>query len=319
MGKVFSIFRLPFPVYIDKSALGESFEITISNVSGFLHTPFLPKWKTDEADPLGKWLLPPRVAETWKQGNEQIFWGKPHNYPMGDSSLYSVLFEFHTDEPSDDSELIYKTFTSWVNLLLDYIEIFTNQNVRIEPSQNVYGDQILLFQFTEDGSSKGIPHNKVITITSDNWQRHIDRDSFSKACKLASIGSLPTLSYKLYIEANRAYLQKDYRKAVIECGAAIEQALTLAIIDLLEERGDSESEIQRKLNGNKTLGGRFNLASNQLKIDVLTNKYDYRSILVDPRNEAIHDASFTSQAIARSAINFTQELLSRIAPVINET
>ncbi|NVP01555.1 hypothetical protein HWA77_15180 [Photobacterium damselae subsp. damselae] len=319
MNKVFSIFRLPFPVYIDKSALGESFEITISNISGFLHTPFLPKWKTNELDPLRKCLLPPRVAKTWKQGNEQIFWGKPHSYPMGDSLLYSILFEFHTDEPSDDSELIYNTFTSWVNLLLDYIEIFTNQNARIDPSKNIYGDQILLFKFSEDGSSKGIPNNKVITITSDNWQKHIDIDSFSKACNLASIGSPPTLPYKLYIEANRAYLQKDYRKAVIECGAAIEQALTIAIIDLLEDRGYSESEIQRKLNGNKTLGGRFNLASDQLEIDVLTHKYDYRSILVDSRNEAIHDASFTSQSIARYAINFTQELLSHIVPEINET
>lgn len=316
---MFSIFRLPFPVYIDKTALGESFEIVISNVSGFLHTPFLPKWEVDEKDPLSKWLLSPRIAENWKQGNEQIFWGKPHSYPIGDSSLHSVLFEFNTNESSTDGELIYKIFTSWVNLFLDYIEILTNQNVRIDPSQNIYGDQILLFQFSEDGISKGVPNNKEITITSDNWQKHIDRDSFNKACKLASNGFPPTLSYKLYIEANRAYLQKDYRKTVIECGAAIEHALTIAIIALLEESGNSESEVQRKLNGNKTLGGRFNLASNQLGIDVLAHKYDYKAILVKPRNEAIHDASFISQSTARIAINFTRELLSRIAPEINET
>ncbi|MGF1718307.1 hypothetical protein L4D08_25985 [Photobacterium chitinilyticum] len=319
MKTIFSIFELPYSISLDVSALGGAYDIEISKVKGKLYTPHLPAWEKNQEDPLGKLLLAPELADSWSRGSDQIFWGKPHRYPSGESSVHSILLAFECNSLDEDGSAVHKGFISWINLLLDYIEISTNQNVRVDQSLNVYGDNFHLFYFDENGKSSGISDEKVIEICLDSWQKSIDAKSFQKACELASLGFQPKLCYKLFLEANRAYLQKDYRKTVIECGAAVETALTDAIVKKLQLLDTSESDIDRRLRGNKTLGGRFHLADSQLGLDVLQIQYDYRSILVEPRNQAIHDAEFVTRQVARQAIEYTKKLLVTLVPDMPET
>jgi hypothetical protein len=319
MNTIFSIFELPYSISLAASSLGGIYDIEISGVKGKLFTPHLPVWEDNQADPLRKALLTPNIAESWNRGSDKIFWGKPHSYPSGESSVHSILLSFESDSLNESGSSVHQGFISWVNLLLDYIEISTNQNVRVNQSLNVYGDNIQLFYFDENDKSHGIHDNKAIEICLDSWQESIDANSFQKACELASLGFQPKLCYKLYLEANRAYLQKDYRKTVIECGAAVETALTDSIVKHLRSLGTSDTEIDRRLSGNKTLGGRFNLADSQLSFNVLKSQFDYRSLLVDPRNEAIHDAKFVNHQVARQAIEYTKKLLINLVPNIPET
>lgn len=304
---------------MSKSALGKIYPIKIGGIDGTIHTPYLPNWSEEEKRPLQKPLIPPDVAVKWRQGGD-IFWGKPCGYPEGDSLLHKVLFVFEVENLEDDGKKIKKSFISWFHLLLDYIEILSNQNARTDQSLNIYGDSFNVFYWQHNGKAKGISSTESVVISLDNWQKCIDSEIFLRACKLASSGLQPKLSYKLYLEANKAYLQKDYRKTVIECGTAIEYALTEKIISVFKTCGKSSCEILRLLDqrGNKTLGGRFNLADERLNIDLLQNEYDYRKVLIGPRNDAIHDGQFISERDARRAIEYTQKLLSEILPEILE-
>ncbi|MGS0689764.1 hypothetical protein [Shewanella sp. 30m-9] len=321
MSNLYSIFEFKFPINVDKSVLGNSYPVKVGGINGFIHIPHLPIWTKNETDPLWKLLTAPEVAIGWKQGSEPIFWGKPNRYPCGHSSLHKVVFEFHAHDAEIDGQLIYKSFVSWVNLLLDYLEVMSNQNVRVEQTLNSYGDNFHLFHWSEDGKNKGITEDKLITICLDNWQKNVTHAHFLEACSLASSGAQLKLAYKLYLEANRAYLQKDYRKAVIECGAAIENALTELITVELSSCGKSDEEIGVRLNvrSNRTLGGRFNLADKQLNLDLLQQEYNYRNLLVEPRNDAIHKAEFVSQSEARLAIDYTSKLLFKVSPHLQET
>ncbi|ALM66687.1 hypothetical protein FORC4_1714 [Vibrio parahaemolyticus] len=321
MSNLYSIFEFKYPISVDKSVLGNSYPIEVGGINGVIHTPHLPLWAKDEPDPLWKLLTPPEVAASWKQGAEPIFWGKPNQYPSGDSSLHRVVFQFEAHNAEVNGQLLYESFVSWINLLLDYLEVMSNQNVRIEQTLNSYGDNFHLFHWDENGKNHGITENKRITVCLDNWQKNIGHEQLLEACTLASSGSSLKLTYKLYLEANRAFLQKDYRKTVIECGASIENALTELISLELSNRGFSDEEIGARLSNrsNRTLGGRFNLADSQLHLDLLQQDYSYRDLLVDPRNDAVHKAEFISQQVARKAIGYTSKLLSRIAPELKET
>jgi hypothetical protein len=321
MHNLYSIFEFKFPIGVSKSALGKIYPIKIAGVSGFIHTPHSPLWTENESEPLRRLLTAPEVAIRWKQGCEPIFWGKPNSYPEGDSCLHKVIFEFNVDDFEFKGKLIYESFISWLNLLLDYIEIMTNQNVRIEQTLNVYGDQFSLFHLSKEGKRKRISENIEIIINLEGWQRNISDVVLSKSCNLASSCLQPKLPYRLYLEANRAFLQKDYRKTLIECGTAIENALTESIIAELIRIGKTEDEIGILLNRkcNKTLGGRFNLADSQLKLDLLQQQYDYRKLLIEPRNEVVHEAKFITRSVARLAIEYTNKLLCEISPEIQET
>lgn len=321
MPNLYSIFEFKFPIGVSKSALGKVYPIKIAGVSGFIHTPHLPLWAENESDPLRKLLTAPEIAISWKQGGEPIFWGKPNSYPEGGSCLHKVIFQFNVDDFESKGKLIYESFISWLNLLIDYIELMSNQNVRVEQTLNVYGDQFSLFHWSKDGKTKRVSENLAFEITLDNWQKNISDEVFLKSCNLASSCFQPKLAYKLYLEANRAFLQKDYRKTVIECGAAIENALTEAIIIELSSIGKTEDEIGALLNRkcNRTLGGKFNLADSQLKLNLLQQQYDYRKLLIEPRNDAIHEAEFITQSVARLAIGYTNKLLCEILPQIQET
>ncbi|CDT06778.1 hypothetical protein VCR20J5_1240165 [Vibrio crassostreae] len=321
MSNLYSIFEFKYPISVDKSVLGNSYPIMVSGISGVIHIPFLPIWTEHEPDPLWKLLTPPEVAKGWKQGSEPIFWGKPNQYPSGHSSLHRVVFQFEVHDAEVNGQLLYESFVSWINLLLDYLEVMSNQNVRIEQTLNSYGDNFHLFHWDENGKNQGITENKVITVCLDNWQKNIKHEQFLEACTLASSGAPLNLTYKLYLEANRAFLQKDYRKTVIECGASIENALTELISLELSNCGLSDEEIGARLSNrsNRTLGGRFNLADSQLHLDLMQQNYSYRDLLVNPRNGAVHKAEFIPQQIAREAIDYTSKLLNVVAPELKET
>ena len=321
MSNLYSIFEFKYPVSVDKSILGKSYPIKIGGINGFIHIPYLPIWSENESEPLRKLLTPPEVALDWMQGADPIFWGKPYQYPSGHSSLHRVVFQFEVHDSEVDGQLVYESFASWINLLLDYIEVMSNQNVRIEQTLNSYGDNFQLFQWDENGKNQSITENKLITICLNDWQKNIREEQLIEACNLASSGAPLRLAYKLYLEANRAFLQKDYRKTVIECGAAIESELTELISVELSNRGCSDEDIGARLSNrsNRTLGGRFNLADSHLHLNLSQQNYSYRDLLVNPRNDAMHEAKFISQPIARKAINYTSTLLSMIAPQFKET
>ena len=321
MSNLYSTFEFKYPISVDKLVLGNSYQIKVGGINGVVHIPHLPIWSEHESDPLWKPLTAPEVAIGWKQGDEPIFWGRPNQYPSGHSDLHRVVFQFEAHDAEVDGQLVYKSFVSWVNLLLDYLEVMSNQNVRVEQTLNSYGDNFRLFQWDVNGKNQGITNHKLITICLDHWQKNIKHEQFLEACTFASSGASLKLAYKLYLEANRAFLQQDYRKTVIECGASIENALTELISFELSNSGFSDEDIGARLSqkSNRTLGGRFNLADSTLNLDLLQQNYRYRDLLVTPRNNAMHQAEITSQSIARKAIDYTSKLLFKIAPQLQET
>ncbi len=137
----------------------------------------------------------------------------------------------------------------------------------------------------------------------------LSRDQFKEASNLASKGLNPHWHYKLLLEAYSAWCNKDYRKAIIEASTALEKCLTFKILNEFSSQGITFGE--KLLQKFRMLGGRFELVR---LLDINLPNKDYDRLIVNPRNDVIHKASFPSKDLASQVIKEVEELLYLFSP-----
>ena len=138
-------------------------------------------------------------------------------------------------------------------------------------------------------------------------------NQLSAICKYGANSSRIGLEYRVLLEAYRAMYLGDYRKAIIESATSAEMALTGGIKRALSEKNVTfGDQLLRKF---RMLSGRLELAR---IVGVTLPNCDFKSHLVDPRNDVIHRAEFASEFRAMNAIKVVDELLSTISPDICE-
>ncbi|MBM4307278.1 MAG: hypothetical protein FJ123_11150 [Deltaproteobacteria bacterium] len=296
--------------------MGQTVRVLFGGVEGTLTLPSLPEWGEHEKDPLHKPLLGPAAARTWKRGETPIYWGSPTSYPTGTATVDLALLEFSSEPENYDNaaQKIYETFGPWLKLFEDYVKLLTKQRTSNTISGgDGLGHLELLF---DDGSrlkhiSRRTPTTISIEMSSKDESLHLEQ--FSEAAQTASKGLLPRLHYRMLLEAYTARRNEDYRKAIIEAATALEACLTVRILEEFNAQGISFGE--KLLQKFRMLGGRFELIR---LLDISLPEKDYSTLIVNPRNDVIHRASFPDKKLANKIIAEVEELLNLFSPQLYE-
>jgi hypothetical protein len=316
--KIYGIVDFPMSITCSKELLGKSSSITVGGVKGVLNFPLLPNWTLNEDNPLDKHLLPPEVAKTWKRGSDQIFWGKPLDYPMGTSCIYKMLmiFEVQKTDVVTSSNEIYRAFPKWIRLFDTYIELLTRQIITIDVTRQKPDARLDLLRLNNEGRLIRAYDDDLIEpmiIRARNIDAMFKPDQFSLICKLCSSGLQPALEYRIMLEAYRAFNNEDLRKAVIESATAAEIVITKRIKQEFTELGLAFGE--KLLKKFRMLGGRIELAR---LLDIDLPDRDYLKYLIDPRNEVIDKADFPKEGKTAEVIKLVEELLMKFSPNVFE-
>jgi|GEM_PF-3192792 len=294
-----------------RDVLGHREVISIGGVEGTIEFPSLPYWSPTDSDPLHMPLVSPETAKGWKLGGEPVCWGRPTSYPAGYASVSCVLLEFVIP----DSELraaanqIRDAFMQWRSMFNDFLELITKQRRTraVEVTGEVSG--LHLFYWDVDGKHAWAYDDNIhVTITSTGGDTYLKLAQLKQICRLCSSNAQPSLEYSLQLDAYRALRAADYRKAVIDSATAAEVVLTKAIVKWCNENGkDSEEVLKQK----KTLGGRLKLARKHV---IPLPSIDLYKLVVEPRNDAVHEGKATIKGTATQAVDAVDDLLALLNP-----
>ncbi len=311
--RLYALVEVDGPIICAPDALGHSIPVSLGGVQGRLELPALPDWSTNNSDPLNSPLLGPGDAKLWRQGDRLIDWGRPRSFPSGVSEAKKLLLYFDVAESAVDAEAdkIHRAYDNWRALLISYLELVTKQRRR--PELRVVGPESLDLFFWSAKAKKGVPANAVhvsLEINALDENAALTRTQLLQICDLASRSIEVKLEHRLQLAAYRAYSSGDYRKAVIETAAAAEMSLTSAILRNFEAAGINYGNgLLKKF---RTLGGRLELARLvQLPIPDLNLK----SLLVEPRNQVVHQAHFVDERQSLKAVVATDEILGLLSPI----
>ncbi len=312
---LYGIVEFSTPLLCSADALGQTVDVSIESHAGKLTLPSLPDWEEQEEDrfaPLRKPLLGPAPAQTWKRGEGLIHWGQPKSYPARDASVKLSLIEFplHSNDLESGAKEIYEGFGKWVALFEKYIMLLTTQNTRAVVTGNDGPGRIELLINENDELrhiSRKISQSFTIEISRNDETLHLEQ--LSEAARLSSHGFLPRFEYRLLLEAYAARKREDYRKAIIEAATALEICLTARIMKEFETQRVSFGE--KLLDKFRMLGGRFELVR---ILGISLPDKDYKSLVINPRNDVIHRADFPEKALANQVISEVRELLLLLSP-----
>lgn len=316
----YGLIRFDAPIECTKDALGSKATVVIGGVAGVLELPSSALWGTETPeDPLHMPLVPPAAAVTWKEGDTPMLWGQPIHYPNGWSRVEKALltFELPLDQMRAHATSVHKGFARWYALFEQYFELVTKQRSFSRIESDPYPNQLDLFRWGLDGKPDRPydrePHSATI-YTSRAGEFLLKSNQFAQVCDLASSSKEPALHYQIQLEAYRAMHSSDYRKAIIETGIAAELGLMQAATGVMSKSGITfVDELVKRF---PALGGKLALAR---MVRVPLPSIDYKSRLVEPRNNVIHRGEFASREAARDAIYVTDELLRTICPSLQDS
>jgi hypothetical protein len=289
-------------------ALGSSIPVVIGGVAGILEMPKLPVWGDAPSDPLHMPLIAPKFAETWRQGDSLVNWGKPSTYPNGDARVSKLLIHFQVPSENlrETATAIYSGIDRWGSFLFDYFRLVTKQYRAMSFKILDQSHDADIFIWDPDGK-KERPYDKSpshIDVRIADRISLLNRERLAKICALASADKPIALEYRVQLEAYNALYQGDFRKAIVETAVAAELALTNGL--------RRHFEIEKVCYGDKLfkkfrmLGGRLELA--RIVGLELPNK-DLDNDLIEPRNSVIHKALFVDEGVAIRAVDATDEIL----------
>jgi len=313
--RIYGIVDLYDEIVCSHEVLGHIEVISIGGVEGLLKFPQLPCWPPPNPEDLHLLLLTgPDPAQKWKRG-DPIYWGRQSQYPKGNSRLMRLLLEFSVKEAEEKlfANKIAKSYSKWMSLFVDYFELITKQKMKSRTSIVNSMQGLDLICWNADGSSYE-PHDSVptqINVTLDRGECDLTVELLIKICKFCSSYLDPAIEYQVQLEAYRALRAKDFRKAIVETAVAAEIVLTKAILTAFNNSRVSYGE--KMLGKFRMLGGRLELAK---AIGINLPDADYKSILIEPRNNVIHHAHFANVDDASKAIRLVDDLLKELSPEI---
>ena len=316
--RLYGIVKFEEPLLCHKDLLGNTFPVCIGGVDGQLQLPISPIESGRPADPLREFLLPPRDAKAWKQGEAPIRWGRRYanQYPNGHPDIWRMLLRF--DLPPEDvsnlSTLVHQNFKLWRTRFFEGLDLLSTRwlvdSCVIQSSQP---EDLDLFIWNQSGKVER-PDIKepvrIISISSSKPDPALTHAHLLDACRLASNGLDLPEPYRFQLVAHRAIGEKDFRKAIVETAVASEIALTQTIEARL--LNDNVSYAEKILKKFRMLSGRIDLAI-AMGLHVPT---DVKSHLVEPRNLVAHRGYAPSEEEAVKAVKATESILRANLPSI---
>lgn len=310
--QISGIIEFSSPLFCAKDSLGQSIDISIANNDAIFSLPSLPEWVENEPDPLHKPLVPPMNAKNWKEGKKPIYWGSPDYYPTGESSVRKAFLECNIPSKiaQDVCQDIYQGFHEWLKLFENYVLLLTTQNTRCIIEGGEGPGSLILYDSTESQLkpiSKERPKPLIITHYDCDESLHLEQ--LIEACRLASLKLAPRPEYSILLEAYNARRNADFRKAIIEAATALEICLTSHISEEFKKRGITFGE--KLLKKFRMLGGRFELIR---LLDILLPDKDYETLILNPRNDVVHQPIMPEKRIADQVITEVEQLLRAFSP-----
>ncbi|MFC1554873.1 hypothetical protein ACFL7D_09580 [candidate division KSB1 bacterium] len=248
--------------------------------------------------------------------DKSICWGHPVSYPKGSSSVKLALLEFCLVPKKEDASIqeIYEAFEPWLKLFEQYVKLLTTQHTRNKVSGGDGSGRLdLLYDIDKNLEHiyRSTPTTITIEIGREDESLHIEQ--LRETVNLASGGYQPKLQYRILLEAYRARKDKDYRKAIIESATALEICLTERILREFNTQGITFGE--KLLKKFRMLGGRFELVK---MLGISHPDKDYKTIIIEPRNNVVHGAIFPNKDMANNVITEVKELLQLFSPQLHE-
>jgi hypothetical protein len=312
---LFGIVEFSTALVCAAEALGQTVDISISGHRGSLTLPSLPNWVEHQKDPLHMPLLGPMPARTWKRGEGLIYWGSPISYPTGNAKVKLALLQFPlaSDYRESGAQEIYNGFSTWLALFEEYIILLTTQNTHKGVSVGD-GPGYLELLFNDDTTLRHISKESATTVKIRLYGKEeaLHLSEFGEAARLSSQGLQPRLEYRMLLEAYTARKNQDFRKAIIEAANALEICLTSRILKEFASQGVAFGE--KLLQKFRMLGGRFELVR---ILGISLPEKDYVNLVINPRNDVIHRASFPDERLANQVISEVVELLQLFSPQLH--
>jgi hypothetical protein len=309
--KIIGLLEFAPTLYVSADLLGGEYGIHIAGQRGTLFFPSLPAWGENETDPLRMNLVAPDRCATWRQGNEPVFWGSPTSFPSGESIVHRAFLEFDISG-IHEAQSIYRDFTSWKNLLYQYIKLLTTQGTDSHIIVEHETRSLSLFQDSTHLSPIGDENNASISITMSEGDESLHRDQLMLSLEAASERKNLRIEYRLLLNALEARGKDDFRMAIIDAANAVELCLHSQIKEKCKALGIGfADELLKKYS---MLGGKIELS----KLLEILPKKDYVKIFSEPRNSVMHKAFFPEKEGATRMILAATKLLKEIQPEISE-
>ena len=309
--KIIGLLEFAPTLYVSADLLGGEYEIHIAGKRGTLFFPSLPAWSEKETDPLRTHLVAPERCRTWKQGEQPVFWGSPTSFPSGESQVHRAFLEFEVSGISE-VQAIYREFTSWKELLYQYIKILTTQwtDNRITVVHETH--HLSLFQDSKALTPIRDEDITSIMLTMSEGDESLHRNQLIISLEAASARKNPRIEYRLLLNALEARGRDDFRMAIIDAATAVEICLHSKIKEKCKALGISfADDLLKKYS---MLGGKIELS----KLVGILPKKDYIKTFNEPRNSVLHKAFFPDKSGATRMILAATELLTEIQPDISE-
>lgn len=307
----FVIFDLLNGIEFANDVLGHCETVTIGGINGVLEIPTLPNTLSDG----NRWLVHPKAATTWKCDNDKLFWGYEIAYPDGIVRLTKLLIEFQVPASKihDHSTLVGESLGKWCSTFFDFHDLLTKHPVaRVSRSTDSVQHELFIL---DANNQKSVPYQQIFHFYSPitKGAYAMSRANFIEICRLCSTGSQPSFPYRIQLQAYRALMEEDYRKAVIESAVAAEIVLTQALEKHFNSAGlNYGNKIMQKF---RTLGPSFELAK---IVDLTLPDINFIEKVVNPRNLAIHQAKSFEPSEAYSVVRAVDQLLQMLSPQYHE-
>ena len=293
-------------ILCQKDALGTSYNAIIGGLNVNITFPHLNN--DDKGDQLNRVgllnpLLPPEKAKKYKRGDEYLLWGEPLSAPEFDSvvNMATIECECSENDSFETAQKIYANVGMWENAFYRYCFLCTKQYRAVKSSSEPQGSFLDILT-----NGKRIPNNQPLKLTV-HLHSHDDfasKETIINAMDFASSGKDLLLEYQMLLSAYNAIQADERRQAIIDGSSSVELCLIKAIEKYCDEKNMDPDILLKKY---RSLGERFALVE---KIDNTLPKYDYKNLIVKPRNAVSHarEAKPSSETV-RKFINAVEEVL----------
>lgn len=305
--KMIGLLTIPGGILCKKDALGQQFSATISGYNVNISFPSITDEEGNEnvdcAEPFAQ-LNPPINGKTLRLGRENIEWGYPMSAPAMNSFIKYVTLEVDCNE-FDSNELAQKLYGSiqeWTISFKQFLQLLTHQNLEQKSQVTNPGNNLqLLF------NKKYIQnqHPQVINMHIYPDKIFASYNEIKKAMDFASSGKELLLEYQMLLSAYYARKEGKNRQAIVDACSAVELCLLNQINCYCNQKGLNPKILTDKY---RSLYDRFDLVE---KIDSNCPSYDFKNIIVKPRNNLVHNNNaYPTNECTNKLIEMVEKYLS---------
>lgn len=305
--KIIGILSIPGGIFCKKDVLGQRFSTTISGLNVIFSFPDIAEDSEKEIiDRVGMSapLNPPVAGDGLTLWGEKINWGYPMSAPAINSFVEHVTLEVDCNE-LDSNELTHKIYGSiqeWVSSFKQFLQLLTQQNLQKESKVSHPGSNLYLLV-----GGKYIPnkHPQVLNVSFLSDNIYASYDEIQQAMDFASSGKELLLEYQMLLSAYYARKEGKNRQAIVDACSAVELCLLKQINCYCNQKGLNPKILTDKY---RSLYDRFDLVE---KIDSNCPSYDFKNIIVKPRNNLVHNNNaYPTNECTNKLIEMVEKYLS---------